>query len=110
MYLVACGVIGFGDWIWETERGRPLGMSTERLRLSRRDSRLEVEEELCFSRDEWCFDERSFLSDDDEDECFDELDLEDDLCEDFSEGTSKMLRTRPVVGSVVDDCPGSWET
>jgi hypothetical protein len=73
MYFVACGVIGFGDWIWETESGRPFGMSTERLRLSRRDSRREVEE-LCLSRDEWCLDD-DFLSDDD-DECFD---LDEDL-------------------------------
>lgn len=107
MYLVACGVIGFGDWIWETDSGRPLGMSTERLRLSRRDSRLEVEE-LCLSLEEECLEERSFLSDDDE--CFDELVLEEDLEEDFSGGTSRMFKTRPVVGSVVDDCPGSWET
>jgi hypothetical protein len=78
-------------------------MSTERLRLSRRDSLLEVEE-VCLSRDEWLLDE-PFLSDDDE--CFDELVLEDDLC--FSGGTSKMFRMRPVVGSVVDVCPGSWE-
>ena len=106
MYFVACGVTGFGDWIWETESGRPLGMSTVRLRLSRRDSLLEVDEE-CLSFEEWCFDDRSFLS---EEECL-ELDLEDDLCADeFSAGTSRMFKTRPVVGSVVDDWAGSWDT
>jgi hypothetical protein len=40
--------------------------------------------------------------------------LEDDLCEEcddfLSLGTSRMFRTRPVVGSVVDDCAGSWDT
>jgi hypothetical protein len=77
-------------------------MSTERLRLSRRDSRRLVDE--CFSR-ELCFEE-DFLSDE---ECFvDEVVLED--LADFSLGTSRMFKTRPVVGSVVDDCPGSWET
>jgi hypothetical protein len=103
MYFVACGVTGLGDWIWETESGRPFGMSTERLRLSRRDSRRVVDEYL-ESRELWCLvDER--LS---EEECFDEV-LED-LLEDFSRGTSRMFKMRPVVGSVVDDCPGSWET
>jgi len=82
-------------------------MSTDKLRLSRRDSRLD-DDEVCFSREE-CLDddlEEDFsLSE----ECFDEeLDL--DLEEDFSDGTSRMFRTRPVVGSVVDDCAGSWET
>jgi hypothetical protein len=79
-------------------------MSTERLKLSRRDSRREVDE-LCLSREEWCLDD-DFLSDDD-DECFD---LEDDFWDSFSGGTSRMFKMRPVVGSVVDDCPGSWET
>jgi hypothetical protein len=53
-----------------------------------------------------------------EEECFEELDLEDDLCEDededededFSCGTSRIFRTRPVVGSTVDAWPGSCET
>jgi hypothetical protein len=47
-----------------------------------------------------------------EEECFEELDLEEDLCEDedFSCGTSRIFRTRPVVGSTVDDWPGSCET
>ena len=43
-------------------------------------------------------------------ECLDEDDVLDDLLEDFSCGTSRMFRVRPVVGSVVDDCPGSWDT
>jgi hypothetical protein len=72
------------------ESGRPLGMSTERLRESRWDSRLEclveVLEELC-------------LLDEDvlEDECLDE-----DLL-DLDAGTSRMFKVRPVVGSVVED-------
>jgi len=84
------------------ESGRPFGMSSDKLALSRRDSRLD-DDEVCFSFEE-CLD-------DDLDEDFsldDELDL--DLEEDFSDGTSRMFRTRPVVGSVVDDCAGSWET
>jgi len=60
--------------------------------LSRRDSRLDEEEE--------CLDDDFSL--------VDELDLED--LEDFSDGTSRMFRTRPVVGSVVEDWAGSWET
>lgn len=85
------------------ESGRPFGMSTLRLKLSRRDSLL-LEDEVCLSREEWCFD--------DEDDFFSEecLEEEEDLCEDFSWGTSRMFKTRPVVGSVVEDCPGSWET
>jgi len=101
MYLVACGVIGFGDWILDDDSGRPLGISTERLRLSRRDSLLEDEDE-CLSREEWCFEERLSFSFS-EDECLDvELLFEDDLCDDFSWGTSRMFRIRPVVGSVVE--------
>jgi hypothetical protein len=61
---------------------------------SRRDSRRE---------EEWC--ERDEL------ECFDEDELDlDDLEEDFSTGTSRMFRTRPVVGSVVEAVAGSWDT
>jgi len=99
---VAWGATGFGDLIWETERGRPLGISVA---VSRRDSRRVLDE--CFSRLELCLEDRS-LSDE---ECFDEDDdLDDDLCDDFSDGTSRMFKTRPVVGSVVDDWAGSWET
>lgn len=99
MYLVAWGVIGFGDLIWETDRGRPFGMSTAR--PSRRDSR-RLEEEECFSRDEECFDDELDLWDD---ECLDEDEEEelfDDDLWDLSDGTSRMFKTRPVVGSVVD--------
>jgi len=98
---VAWGVIGLGDLISDMDNGRPFGMSTVRL-LSRREARLELDD-VCLSREE-C---------DDLDECFSlELDLEwleEDL-EDFSAGTSRMFKTRPVVGSVVDDCPGSCDT
>jgi hypothetical protein len=104
MYLVACGVTGLGDWISETDSGRPFGMSTVRLRLSRREARLELDDE-CLSREE-CLDERLSLSP----ACLDELDLEEDLWWDFSCGTSRMFRMRPVVGSVVDDWPGSCDT
>jgi len=82
MYLVADGLIGFGDWILETESGRP----RERLELSRRDS-LRVEEA-----------------------CLEEWLLEEEDLEDFSDGTSRMFKTRPVVGSVVEAWDGSWET
>jgi len=92
------GLIGLGDLISEVETGRPFGMSTDRL-LSRREARLELDE-VCLSRDEECLDE----------ECLDdELDLEEDLW-DFSLGTSRMFRTRPVVGSVVEAYPGSCDT
>jgi len=82
-------------------------MSTDKLRLSRRDSRLD-DDEVCLSLDEWCLDD---LDECLSEECFVvELDFDEDLEDDFSEGTSSMFRTRPVVGSVVDSCPGSWET
>jgi len=101
MYLVACGVIGLGDWISDMDNGRPFGMSIVIL-LSRREARRELDDE-CLSREE-CLDERLSL------ECFDdELVLEEDLL-DFSCGTSRMFKMRPVVGSVVDDWPGSWDT
>ena len=97
MYLVAWGVIGFGDLIWLTDNGRPFGISTARLKLSRRDSRL-LE---CLSFEDECLDEEC---DDLDEECFDDDDLdEDDLLEDFSAGTSRMFKVRPVVGSVVED-------
>jgi hypothetical protein len=64
-----------------------------------------VLEEECFSRLEWCFEDRSLSEED-----LVEDDLDEDLDEDFSDGTSRMFRTRPVVGSVVDDWAGSWET
>jgi len=72
--------------------------------VSRRDSRRVLEEE-CFSRLEWCLEDRSLSEED-----LVEDDLDEDLDEDFSDGTSRMFKTRPVVGSVVDDWAGSWET
>jgi hypothetical protein len=91
--LVACGEIGFGDWIWEMERGRPLGMSVLAARASRR------EEEECLLEEEVLLEE-------------DLDDLEEDDLEDLLEvdGTSRMFKTRPVVGSVVEAWAGSWET
>jgi len=69
--------------------------------LSRRDSR-RLDEDECFSRDEECLDDELLLCDE---ECFeDELLFDEDLWEeDLSDGTSRMFKTRPVVGSVVDD-------
>jgi hypothetical protein len=56
---------------------------------------------VCLSLEEECLDDDLDFS---EEECFDdELDLcDDDLEEDFSGETSRMFKTRPVVGSVVD--------
>jgi hypothetical protein len=90
--LVACGEIGFGETIWETERGRPLGMSVEAARASRREECLLEEEDL--------------LEEDLED--LEELEDLEDLLE--VDGTSRMFKTRPVVGSVVEAWAGSWET
>lgn len=77
-------------------------MSTVRLKLSRRDSRRDVDE-VCLSRDEWLLDECLSLSE--EERCFEDELVFEDLWpdEDFSCGTSRMFKTRPVVGSVVDD-------
>lgn len=97
--------MGLGDLIWETERGRPLGISTLRCE-SRRDS---LREDEC---EEECDDfELEECLDDELEECLelDELDLDDRL-EVFSTGTSRIFRTRPVVGSVVDGTAGSCET
>jgi len=77
------------------ERGRPLGMSVLAARASRRE-----EEEECLLEEE-------LLLEEDLDDLEDEDDLEDLLEED---GTSRMFKTRPVVGSVVEDWLGSWET
>ena len=85
--LVACGEIGFGDWIWEMERGRPLGMSVLAARASRRE-------------EEECLLEEVLLEED--------LDDLEDLLE--VDETSRMFKTRPVVGSVVEAWAGSWET
>jgi len=86
------------------ERGRPLGTSRPRCD-SRRDSLREDECEECDDLElEECLeeDELDLLE-------LDELDLDDRL-EDFSTGTSRIFRTRPVVGSVVEDTAGSCET
>jgi hypothetical protein len=102
MCLVACGEIGFGDTIWETERGRPFGMSVARARDSRRD------DEECLDEEELeCLDDEEDLL---EDLCEEEEDFEEDLREEESDGTSRMFKTRPVVGSVVESWAGSWET
>ena len=99
--LVACGEIGFGDWIWDVERGRPLGMSA----VAARDSRREVED---FEDEEW---EEDFEDDlEDEEDLLEEEDLEEDFLEELDEVTSRMFRTRPVVGSVVESSAGLWET
>jgi hypothetical protein len=95
--LVACGETGFGDWIWEIERGRPFGMSVLAARASRRE-----EEEECLLEEE-------LLLEEDLEDLEDEDDLEDlSLLEE--DGTSRMFKTRPVVGSVVEAWAGSWET
>jgi len=95
MVLVACGDMGFGLWICEMESGRPLGISEERARDSRR------EEEECLLEELECL-----LEDLDEEDLLE--DFEDLL--DLSDGTSRMFRTRPVVGSVVESWAGSCET
>jgi len=94
--------MGLGAWIWDTDSGRPLGMSTvsdERLREDR------------FEEDLWS------LSLSLEEECRDELlllDLEEDLDDDLDEeewrGTSRTFSSRPVVGSTVDSMLGLWAT
>jgi hypothetical protein len=97
MVFVACGETGLGDTICETESGRPLGISVERARDSRRDDECLLELLECLSLEEDLL----------EDLCED--DLEDDLL-DLSDGTSRMFRTRPVVGSVVESWAGSCDT
>jgi hypothetical protein len=72
MFLVAAGLIGFGEMICETERGRPLGISVGIARDSRRVD-----------------DDEGFL------ECLVE---EEELPLD---GTSRIFKLWPVVGSVV---------
>lgn len=76
------------------ESGRPFGISAWAARDSRReeDEVLELEEE------------EDFL--DEEEEDF----FEEELEEDFLEETSRMFKTRPVVGSVVESSAGLWET
>ncbi len=84
--------MGLGATICETDSGRPLGISRAReLRF----------DDLCLSRDD----------EDEEDWCLEELweDLDDDLL-DLSLGTSRMLSSRPVVGSTVEGSLGLCET
>lgn len=71
--------------------------------ISRRASRRDDEDE-CLELEE-CLEELEDLDDDFDDPEEEEEDFEDDLEDD--DGTSRMLRTRPVVGSVVDDTAGS---
>ena len=79
-----------------------------------RDSRRVVEVDLLEDLEEE-EEELDLLEEDLDDE---ELDLEDDEdlldeLEDLDEPeeeTSKIFRTRPVVGSVVEDSEGLWET
>jgi len=80
-------------------------MSRESARLSRWDSRREV----CLES----FDEEDDLDERFSEECLEDDDEEEEVLEDledFSAGTSRMFKTRPVVGSVVEACLGSWET
>lgn len=79
MFLVAVGLIGFGETICDAESGRPLGMLAVETRESRRED------------------------DDDDDEVLLECLLECLLEEEevLLDGTSRMFRLRPVVGSVV---------
>jgi len=98
--------MGLGDWIFERERGRPLGMS--RWRLSRRDSRRELEDEVCLSREECLSRLEVDLDDLDEEEC---LEREEELLAlEVAAGTSRMFSLRPVVGSTVEDSAGSCVT
>lgn len=93
MVFVACGDVGFGDWICEVDRGRPLGMSPVTARDSRREE------------DEFLLEELECLPEDDDLDDFDDELFEDLL--DLSDGTSRIFNTRPVVGSVVEDVAGS---
>jgi hypothetical protein len=97
--------MGLGAWIWETDSGRPLGMSTVRdWRL--REDRLEDDLESLSLEEEEERDELLLLDLDEDD------DLED-LEEDFDEewcGTSRMFNSRPVVGSTVESTLGLWAT
>jgi hypothetical protein len=71
------------------------------------------EDEECLDEDEECLDEEEeCLEELFSEECLDELllDLDEEDLLDRSWGTSRMFKTRPVVGSVVEACPGSWET
>lgn len=77
MCLVAWGDMGLGAWIWEIDRGRPLGMSTESLEPWREDR----EERDSLSLEE-C-EELLLLEEDLDDDglCEEEDDLDEDLDE-----------------------------
>lgn len=100
---MAWGEMGLGDWIWDVERGRPFGMSA----VAARDSRREEEEDLLL--EEW---EEDFEEDlEDELEVLEDLEEEEeDFLDELEEVTSRMFRTRPVVGSVVESSAGLCET
>jgi hypothetical protein len=105
MFLVAWGDTGLGALIWETDRGRPLGMSRESEERSlEEDLEDDLEELLLLDLDE-------DLEEEDLEEDLDE-DLEEDLEEDLrdSEATSRMFSSRPVVGSTVESQLGLWAT
>lgn len=84
--------MGLGALIWETDRGRPLATSLERLDDEEDD---DLEEDL--DEEEW----RDELLEEDED-------LEDDLDEEEDLATSRMFSERPVVGSTVEASLGLW--
>jgi len=73
-------------------------MSVVRVRATRR------EEDDCLLEELECLLEEDDLDDD----LLEEDDFDDLL--DFSDGTSRIFNTRPVVGSVVEGWPGSWDT
>ncbi len=93
-----------GDWIWLLLSGRPFGISAVAARDSRRvdDEDLELldleEEDDLLELEDLLEEELELLEEDLDEE-------EEDLLE-----TSRMFRTRPVVGSVVEDSEGLWET
>jgi hypothetical protein len=99
--------MGLGALICELERGRPLGMSTVSEARWRDERWLLLD--VVFEDEDELLDEEE---DEDEllDERLDDLSLdEDDEDEDLpDEGTSRMLSSRPVVGSTVEASLGLW--
>lgn len=84
------------------DNGRPFGISAVAARDSLRELELDLELEECLEEELEDFEEEEVLEED--------LDEEEDLEDDLEEVTSRMLRTRPVVGSVVESSAGLWET
>lgn len=81
------------------DRGRPLAMSTVRDDLERCDDFSLLDDEWWRDEeDEWCLELLECLEEEWEDE--DDLDL----------GTSRMLSSRPVVGSLVEASLGLCDT